>query len=73
MRQVSPLATVQLCKAICLARSLQTVSCWRTGVPLDFSKGPWLDLDRGIVTSTPAVHAALIAAIQQISEEERPA
>ena len=37
------------------------------GVPLDFGKGRWLDLDRGIVTATPAVHAALLKAILDVN------
>lgn len=41
-----------------------------SGNALDFGKGRWLDLDRGIVTSTPTVHAALIKAILQITEED---
>lgn len=38
---------------------------------MDFGKGRWLDLDRGIVTSTPTVHAALLDAIKQISGEDK--
>ncbi len=37
------------------------------GAALDFGKGRWLDLDRGIVTATPAVHAALLEAIRDVS------
>lgn len=37
------------------------------GAPLDFGRGRWLDLDRGIVTATPAVHAALLQAIKEVS------
>ena len=40
------------------------------GSTLDFGKGRWLDLDRGIVTSTPTVHAALIKAIKEITQED---
>ncbi|EIE20057.1 3',5'-bisphosphate nucleotidase [Coccomyxa subellipsoidea C-169] len=39
-----------------------------SGAPLDFGKGRWLDLDRGIVSATPAVHAALLQAIQEVSQ-----
>jgi len=46
------------------------MSLINAGHPLDFGKGRWLDLDRGIVTSTPTVHAALMEAILQITEEE---
>ena len=42
-----------------------------TGVPLDFSRGRWLDLDRGIVTSTPSAHAAVIKAIAELAAAER--
>ena len=41
------------------------------GAELDFGKGRWLDLDRGIVTSTPTVHAALLRAIKELAEEPR--
>ena len=41
------------------------------GDSLDFSKGRWLDFDRGIITSTPTVHAALLKAIQEIDEEDK--
>lgn len=40
------------------------------GAPLDFGRGRWLDLDRGIVTSTPAVHAALLGAIAHVSGQQ---
>eukprot|EP00884_Botryococcus_braunii_P005140 jgi/Botrbrau1/14627/Bobra.0364s0011.1 len=36
------------------------------GNPLDFSKGRWLDLDRGIVTAPPKLHAAILKAIQTL-------
>lgn len=36
-----------------------------SGAPLDFSKGRWLDLDRGIVAGAPAAHAAIIRALQE--------
>lgn len=41
------------------------------GNALDFSRGRLLDLDRGIVTSTPTIHAALLKAISQIEDEDR--
>ncbi|KAK9825413.1 hypothetical protein WJX81_003131 [Elliptochloris bilobata] len=37
------------------------------GKPLDFGNGRWLDMDRGIVTAPPALHAALLAAIQDLA------
>lgn len=40
------------------------------GTDLDFSKGRWLDFDRGIITSTPTVHAALLKAVKEIDEED---
>ena len=44
-------------------------SCDGAGEPLDFGKGRWLDLGGGgIVTSTPAAHAALVKAIAQTVE-----
>ncbi|KAK9803731.1 hypothetical protein WJX73_008586 [Symbiochloris irregularis] len=39
------------------------------GTPLGFGRGRWLDLDKGIVTSTPKAHAALIKAIAQLVQE----
>lgn len=41
-----------------------------SGAALDFSKGRWLDFDRGIITSTPAVHAALLKAVKEIDDED---
>ena len=38
----------------------------RPGTPLDFGRGRWLDLDRGIVTAPPALHAALLGAIRDL-------
>lgn len=38
-----------------------------SGAPLDFSKGRWLDLDRGIVASKPSLHAAVIKALMNMS------
>lgn len=38
-----------------------------SGAPLDFGKGRWLDLDRGIVASTPTLHAAVIKALVTMS------
>lgn len=35
-----------------------------SGKRLDFSQGRYLELDRGIVAATPAVHAAIIRALQ---------
>ena len=43
--------------------------CLRAGAPLDFGKGRWLDLDRGIVSATPAVHKALLQAIKEIEAQ----
>lgn len=34
------------------------------GARLDFSKGRWLELDRGIVAAPPGVHAALLRAVE---------
>lgn len=39
------------------------------GAPLDFGKGRWLDLNRGIVSATPAVHNALLKAIQEVDSQ----
>ena len=41
-------------------------ACMCAGKALDFSKGRWLDLDRGIITATPAVHTALLKAIETV-------
>jgi 3'(2'), 5'-bisphosphate nucleotidase/inositol polyphosphate 1-phosphatase len=35
------------------------------GAPLDFSRGRWLDLDRGIVTAPPGLHGKLVAALRE--------
>ena len=35
------------------------------GAPLDFSKGRWLDLDRGIVTAPPGLHGKLVDAFRE--------
>ena len=35
-----------------------------SGRPLDFSKGRWLDLDRGIVAASPLLHASVIKALE---------
>lgn len=35
------------------------------GAELDFGKSRWLDVDRGIVSAPPKVHAAVIEAIKQ--------
>lgn len=44
------------------------------GTPLQFGRGRWLDLDKGIVTSTPKAHAALIKAIAKlVGEGHEPA
>lgn len=37
-----------------------------SGAPLDFGRGRWLDLDRGIVTAPPALHAAILRAIKDL-------
>lgn len=57
-----------------LIRTLSVSQDWGdllTGAALDFSKGRWLDLDRGIVTSTPKVHSAVIQAIAEMAEEDQ--
>ena len=36
------------------------------GAPLDFSKGRYLALDRGIVAAPPAVHAAILRAVAEL-------
>lgn len=36
------------------------------GARLDFSKGRWLDLDRGIVAGPPRAHAALLRAVAAV-------
>ena len=38
------------------------------GAPLDFGKGRWLDLDRGILGSTPTVHKALVRAVNKVQQ-----
>jgi len=40
----------------------------RPGAPLDFGRGRWLDLHRGIVSAPPAVHAALLRAIAELGD-----
>lgn len=43
--------------------------CWcAAGAPLDFSKGRWLDLHRGIVAAPPTVHTAVLQAIQNMEQ-----
>ncbi len=51
-----------------IAWALMAVAGASAGAPLDFGKGRWLDLDMGIVSATPAVHAALLEAIQEVSQ-----
>lgn len=54
------------------ARQIKFGSCteWVSlaGAPLDFGKGRWLDLDRGLVSATPSVHGALLRAIKEIQD-----
>ncbi|CAL5228744.1 g11929 [Coccomyxa viridis] len=42
-----------------------------SGAPLDFGKGRWLDLDRGIVSATPTVYKALLQAIKEVEVQPR--
>ena len=44
-----------------------TVICCE-GAKLELGRSRWLDLDRGIVTATPKVHAAILKAIGSISQ-----
>jgi hypothetical protein len=39
------------------------------GARLDFSRGRWLDLDRGIVAAPPRVHAALLDAVTKVQQQ----
>lgn len=41
-----------------------------SGAALQLGKGRWLDMDRGIVTSTPKLHAAIVKAISQNQSQE---
>lgn len=36
------------------------------GERLNFARGRWLDLDGGIIAAPPAVHAAVLAAVQSV-------
>lgn len=38
-----------------------------SGARLDFSKGRYLALDRGIIAAPPKLHAALIEAVNKLS------
>ncbi len=38
------------------------------GNPLDFSRGRWLDLDRGIIAGSPTLHAAVLKAIKAVGD-----
>ena len=40
------------------------------GAALQLGKSRWLDMDRGIVTSTPKLHAAIVKAINQNQKSE---
>ncbi len=54
----------------CMSESL--AKHWmHAGAPLDFGKGRWLDLDRGIVSATPTVHKALLQAIKEVELQPR--
>lgn len=37
-----------------------------SGARLDFARGRWLDLEGGIVAAPPAIHAAVLAAVQGV-------
>ncbi len=54
---------VPQCQARCPRRP-----ALRPGAPLDFGRGRWLDLHRGIVSAPPAVHAALLCAIAELGD-----
>lgn len=36
------------------------------GARLDFARGRWLDLDGGIIAAPPAIHGAVLAAVQSV-------
>lgn len=36
-----------------------------SGAELDFSRGRWLDLDRGIIAAPPKLHAKLLEAARE--------
>ncbi|DBA77012.1 TPA: hypothetical protein ACH3X1_009602 [Trebouxia sp. C0004] len=40
-----------------------------SGAPLELGQSRWLDIDRGIVTATPKVHAAILKAISKNSQD----
>lgn len=40
-----------------------------SGARLDFAKGRWLDLDRGIIAGPAKVHAALLAAVAAVQQQ----
>jgi len=42
------------------------------GVRLNFARGCWLDLDGGIIAAPPAVHAAVLKAVQQVRSTSQP-
>lgn len=42
------------------------------GVRLNFARGRWLDLDGGIIAAPPAVHAAVLKAVQQVRTTSKP-
>lgn len=58
-----------ICVWQCLHRSRPDFLCSHAGAPLDFGKGRWLDLDRGIVSATPSVHQALLQAIKDVEDQ----
>jgi uncharacterized integral membrane protein len=37
-----------------------------SGARLNFARGRWLDLDGGIIAAPPAVHGAVLAAVQSV-------
>ena len=42
---------------------------YAVGAPLELGQSRWLDIDRGIVTATPKVHAAILKAISKNSQD----
>lgn len=41
-----------------------------SGARLDFSRGRWLDLNRGIIAAPPTVHTAILNAVQQVTSSQ---
>ena len=42
------------------------------GNPLDFSKGRFLDLERGIIATNKKLKHVVLSAVQKCVEEEKP-